>query len=334
MPRPRGVRTWHARVIPEKCTGERNRRDSTDERPEAQGAKRLRDARLPLPTPGSQIDTDESRRVRSPRVPAKYFTVEGVPTFVHHTGPTTLPDTVPDLSRGETVLCLHGAGGNGGYLGDILEGLSERHSPIAFDQPGHGRSGGIDSLGAIDRMAEFTRAFVNKLGLRPPVLLGHSMGGAVAQDYALAHPGDVRALVLIASASRFPVPQERIDQLRLVTEGKARRAFTKDAFSPSTDDAIVRRGWGEDLKTDPRTGYGDMLACVGWSNDRLAEIAVPTLVLLGEHEYEALRDQADVLVSGIPDARKVVIPAAAHAVPIEQPAALCEAVQEFLGELP
>ena len=266
-------------------------------------------------------------------MPVKYFTVDGVPTFVHHTGPTTLPDTVPDLSRGETVLCLHGSGGNGGYLGDILEGLSERHSPIAFDQPGHGRSGGIDSLGAIDRMAEFTRAFANKLGLRSPVLLGHSMGGAFAQNYALAHPGDVRALVLVGSASRFPVPQERIDQLRAVTEGKARRAFAKDAFSPETDDAIVRRGWGEDLKTDPRTAYGDMLACVGWSNDRLAEIAVPTLVIVGKDEFEVLRDQADVLASTIPHARKVVIPAAGHAVPIEQPTVLCEAVQEFLGEL-
>ncbi len=294
----------------------------------------MRDAGLPLRASGSEIDSYESRRVGSPRVPAKYFTVDGVPTFVHHTGPTTLPDTVPDLSRGETVLCLHGAGGNGGYLGDILDGLSGRQSPIAFDQPGHGRSGGIDSLGSIDRMAEFTRAFVNKLGLRPPVLLGHSMGGAVAQEYALAHPGDVRALVLVASSCRFPVPQDRIDQLRLVTEGKARRAFVKDAFSPKTDDVIVRRGWGEDLKTDPRVGYGDMLACVGWSNDRLAEIAVPTLVIVGEDEFEVLRGESDRLAAEIPNARKVEIPAAGHAVPIEQPAAVCEAIQDFLAELP
>jgi pimeloyl-ACP methyl ester carboxylesterase len=266
-------------------------------------------------------------------VPAKYFTVDGVPTLVHHTGPTTLPDVVPDLSRGEMVLCLHGAGGNGNYLRDVFERLTDRHSPLAFDQPGHGRSGGLDSLGSIDRMVKFTRATVDKLGLRAPVLLGHSMGGAVAQAYTLEHPEDVRALLLVASGASFRVPAERVEQLRRVTEGKERRAFTREAFSDKTPDAIVRRGWGEDLKTDPRAGYGDLLACVAWSNERLSEIRVPTLVVVGENEFPMLLDEAERLASEIPNARKVVIPEAGHAVPIEQPQAVADAILRFLDEV-
>lgn len=266
-------------------------------------------------------------------MPVKYFTVDGLPTFVHHTGPTTLPEVVPDLSRGETVLCLHGAGGNGGYLSDLLDALAPKHSPLAFDQPGHGRSGGLDSLGSIERMSEFTRTLVEKLGLRTPVLLGHSMGGAVAQAYTLAHPDDVRALVLVSSGACFTVPEERIVQARRVTEGKERRAFTRDAFSPKTPDAIVRRGWGEDLKTDPRAGFGDLLACVAWQNERLSEIRVPTLVTVGEDDYPGLREEADRLAREIPNARKVVIAEAGHALPIERPGALAEAILAFLEEL-
>ena len=126
-------------------------------------------------------------------MPNKYFSIEGIATFVHHTGPTTLPETVPDLSRGEVVLCLHSAGGNGNHFVSVLPLLAPLHSPIAFDQPAHGRSGELDSLPSIERMAEFTGGLIERLGIERPVLLGHSMGGAVAMRYALDHPGGVRS---------------------------------------------------------------------------------------------------------------------------------------------
>ena len=74
-------------------------------------------------------------------MPHKYASVEGVATFVHHAGPTTLPEVVPDLSRGEVVLCLHASGGNGAVFADLLQALAADHSPLAIDFPGHGRSG-------------------------------------------------------------------------------------------------------------------------------------------------------------------------------------------------
>ena len=83
----------------------------------------------------------------------KYFTVDGVATFVHHRGPTTLPGTPPASSGGATVLCLHDAAGNGHVFTGLLDALSGEASPIAFDLPGHGRSGGLDSLGRIEAMA-------------------------------------------------------------------------------------------------------------------------------------------------------------------------------------
>jgi pimeloyl-ACP methyl ester carboxylesterase len=266
-------------------------------------------------------------------MPTKYFTVDGVATYVHHRGPTTPPGVPPELSRGEPILCLHGAGGNGAYLDDLLSALATEHSPLAFDQPGHGRSGGLDSLGSIQRMATFTRGVISELGAGAPVLFGHSMGGAVAQRYALENPDGVRALVLCSSGARFEVPTDLVEMVRRVTEGKARRAFTRDAFSPKTPDEVVHRGWREDAKTDPRTNYGDLLACQGWDvNDRLGEIGVPTLVLVGQDEHPPLLEQADVLAAGIPGARKVVVSAAGHALPLEQPRAVAEAVCEFLGE--
>lgn len=267
-------------------------------------------------------------------MPQKYFTIEGFATLVHHTGTTTLPEVPPDLSRGECIVCMHGAGGNGAVFGDLMERLAEAHSPIAFDQPAHGRSGGLDSLGSVERMSAFARSLCEKLAIARPVLLGHSMGGAVALRYALDQPEGVRALVLVGSAGRFEVPHEHADQLRRVTEGKERRQFSREAYSPATPPEILRRGFMEDLKTDPRAAYGDLLACRDFDLEaRLAEVAAPTLVVVGEDEMPLLKQGSQRLADGIPAARSIEIEKAGHMVPLEQPAKLAEALSEFLGGL-
>jgi pimeloyl-ACP methyl ester carboxylesterase len=274
-------------------------------------------------------------KITLPAVPNKYFRVEGVATYVLHTGLTTLPHKPPAFGPGETVLCLHGAGGNGNGFREVMERLAPAHGALAFDMPGHGRSGGLDSLGAIDRMAAFTGAFVAKLGLERPVLFGHSMGGAVALQCALDAPDSLRALVLLGSAACFGISEEMLEQRRLVTEGKAPRPFRRELYAPNTPPEVIRTAFMEGMKTDPRASYGDYLALRDFDvQARLGEIAVPTLVLVGADEMSSLAAQADVLAAGIPGARKGVIPDAAHEVQFEQPAALADAIGEFLGALP
>ena len=267
-------------------------------------------------------------------MPRKYVSIDGVATSLQHTGATTLPDVAPDLSRGETIVCLHGAGGNGGLFTDLMNELAAAQSPLAFDQPGHGRSGGLDSLGSIERMSAFTGALLAALGIDRAVLVGHSMGGLVALQHALDNPVAVRALVLVGTAARIEVPDAFIEQTRRVTEGKDRRAFRREAYSPATSPDVMRRGFMEDLKTDPRAGLGDLLAARDFdARERLGEIRAPTLVIAGEDEVEGLRLAAEALEAGIAGARRVEIAKAGHMVPIEQPQALAEAIAGFLAEI-
>lgn len=264
-------------------------------------------------------------------MPHKYATVEGVATFVHHVGPTTLPEVVPDLSRGAALLCLHGSGGNGAVFRELFESLAADHSPLAIDLPGHGRSGGIDSLGSVERMAAFTGAFLDKWGISRPVLLGHSMGGAVALRLALDRPGAVRGLVLCGSAARFG--GEAIPAVTRVTLGKERRPFFREAYAPGASEDVLRRGFLEDLKTDPRVLLGDLLACREFDAAQdLPRVAAPTLVVVGA--ADDMRAQSDLLAARIPGARLAVVPGAGHMLPLEQPAALAEAVGGFLREIP
>lgn len=271
----------------------------------------------------------------SASVPHKYFAIDGVATYLHHTGATTLPELPPDTSQGEVVLCLHGTGGNGCDFERVLEALATDHSPIAFDQPGHGRSGGLDSLGAVDRMCDFTLALTSKLGLRPRVLVGHSLGAAVAIECALEAPAEVRGLVMLSAGASFAFPPELLENARLVTEGKRRRSFDPAAFSSESKPEIMRAAFMAGMKTDPRATYGDLVACTRWSrSEELAKITVPALVLHGDAEREEVVAQADRLVELLPNARKRVIAKAGQMILHEQPDAVGEAIVDFLSELP
>jgi magnesium chelatase accessory protein len=267
-------------------------------------------------------------------VPHKYFFVDGVATYLHHTGATTLPDAPPDLARGETVLCLHGTGRHGGDFEALLPTLGGDHSPLAFDQPGHGRSGSLDSLGAIDRMRDFTRALTAKLGLRPHVLLGHSLGAAVALDYALENAAEVRGLIVISGGARFSFSEEFLENSRLVTEGKRRRDFDPRAFAKGADPGVMRRAFMGGMKTDPRATHGDFLALADWQReDALSEITVPTLVLHGDAERADTVAAADRLVELLPNARKAVVANAGQMLLFEQPESAASEVRGFLKEL-
>lgn len=269
-------------------------------------------------------------------MPHKYAAIDGVATFLHHCGPTTLPEVAPDLSAGELVLCLHGVGGNGAQWREVQDALhAAGHSPLAFDQPGHGRSGGLDSLGAVERMVDFARALVGKLGLRAPLLLGHDLGAAVALRWGLDHPEELRGLALVGGAAHPPETEAALEQLRRVAEGKARRAFERQGYAPGTPAEVMQRGFLEELKTDPRATYGDLLA---WSafdvRGELGRLRLPVCVLAGAHERPALRAQCDLLAAEIPGARFAEIPAAGHMLPLEQPGPLAGAVAAFAAELP
>jgi len=267
-------------------------------------------------------------------MPEKYFNVEGVATHVYHAGATTLPDQVPDLGTGQTLLCLHHSGGNGANFRQLMGKLDGQHSPLAFDFPGHHRSGSLDSLGSIERMAGFVGALIDRLGLEPTVLLGHSMGGSVALEVALSRPATVRALVLCASAASYPDSAELLERYRLITEGKAKRHFDPSAYSPSTPKEVIGAGFADLFKTDPRAVYPNLLALRAWeAESRLSEISVPTLVVVGADEDAYMAEQADRMASTIPGASRVVIEAAAHMIPLEQPGLLADAVGAFLEGL-
>jgi 3-oxoadipate enol-lactonase len=266
---------------------------------------------------------------------SKYVSIDGVAVNYFHTGRSTLPGVAPALDQGELLLFVHGAGSNAHTWHRQLDHFQARHAAVAVDLPGHGRSGSTEGLPDLDAHVRFTAALAEALALRPCVLVGRALGGAVAIATALAHPQRVRALVLVATPARFALPPASLETWRDVTMGRATQPFSTALFSPKVDFAVMRECFMEQVKTDPRVRYTDMLACDGLDfTDRLDALALPTLVITGRDDHFAPPDAAQDLQRRIAGAQLAVIDDAGHMLTSEQPEAFNRAVDAFLDGLP
>lgn len=270
-------------------------------------------------------------------MPTKYTEVKGYATYYYYSGATTLPDVVPDFSRGRKILFVHGAGSNGHTFHRPLVALGKDHSPIALDLPGHGRSAGVEGLSTVHDYADFVVAFLDALKIKSAVILGHSMGGAIAMDLALRHSRRVDALILSCTAPKFNLTPDRIEGLRAITMGRAPQAFNTDGYSPKTVQGnfdIVREGWMEQIKTDPRVRYTDILACSKVDlRDSIAKIDKPTLVLAGADDKGTTPADAELIAGKIRGAKCKIVADAGHYIPREQPGEYNAAIEQFLSEL-
>jgi len=251
-----------------------------------------------------------------------------------HTGPSTLPDVPPALGRGALFVLLHAAGSNAGMWRRQLTGLGERHSVVAPDLPGHGRSSGVEGPASVEESAELVVRLLAAVTSRPCVLVGRSMGGAIALVVAARAPARVRGLVLACSAARFPLRDAMIAGARDVARGRLPQQFTTDTFSPATGMDVMREAWMEQVKTDPRVRLTDLLACQAFDGrPLLAQVTVPTLVVAGADDTIAPLALSEELARGIAGARLEVLAQAGHQAPLEQSDAFNRLVTEFAERL-
>jgi 3-oxoadipate enol-lactonase/4-carboxymuconolactone decarboxylase len=232
---------------------------------------------------------------------------------------------------------VHGAGSNGHSWHNQVGHLGRAHSPMAVDLPAHGRSSGVEGLATVQEYSDFVVAFLDALGIGSAVIAGRSMGGAIAMDMALRYPKRVEAIVPVATAARFNIPPERIEALRWVAMGRAPQAFVTDGFSPATVKErfeVVREGWMEQIQTDPRVRYTDMVACTRCDlREQIARIEKPAFILAGADDPITTPADAEFIHGRLRGSKLSVIANAAHHLPNEQPAEANTAIESFLSEL-
>lgn len=234
----------------------------------------------------------------------------------------------PGRADGPTLLLIHGAGGSHLTWPQELRRFTGA-VVITLDLPGHGRSQPPAHTDITD-YADDAAAVIAALNLENVVVVGHSMGGAIAQVMALRHRDKIGGLVLIGTGARLPVSPMILDQA--LTDFPAAVDFiTQYAWARRTPSALVADGREILLNTDPAVLYGDFVACNRFNvMERLPQIRVPTLVIAGTDDKMTPPKFGRYLADHIPQAELLTLDGAGHMMMLEQPGPVTAAIAVFL----
>lgn len=208
-------------------------------------------------------------------------------------------------------------------------------SVYALDLPGHGKSGGVGKQAVADYARDVIQ-FLDDVSIWKAVIIGHSMGGAIALSTALQAPRRLSGLGLLSSGARLPVASSLLDHSSTpAMYPQALQALFNGLFSPQAGAGIKLQTWQLLAGTRPTVLHGDLVACSNFdATDSLDQVRAPTLVLSGtEDRLTPLRLSAE-LANAIPDAALQTIDGAGHTVMMEQPRRVNSLLQVFIRTIP
>lgn len=247
--------------------------------------------------------------------------------------------------EGHPLVLLHGGLADMRMWDEHMESLSKRYRVIRFDLRGFGES--IMPPGSFSFSTDIA-GLLRTLGISRAYILGLSFGGKIALDFALEHPDMVDGIILVGSAlDGYPLSRETTNKIEAIdarlesgdVEGAVELELQLWVDGPNRAPHEVDRTVRERIRVMNRHNYevetdvGTPVWPAASAVERLHEIKIPTLIMVGVIDLPHVLQVADRLEADIPDARLVSIPGTAHHAPNEQPDEFVHHVLTFLDGL-
>lgn len=232
------------------------------------------------------------------------------------------------------LVFIHGSGDNA-QIWDALRPYFQQHPTYALDLPGHGKRS--DMLPTIANVADYAEAVAHimrdELHVSSAIIVGHSLGGAIALTLALEYPQTLSGLVLIGSGARLRVHPSLLEEAQHRPE-KAAERLTELALAPGNRASLMPRLLQQKGVNDMQMLYRDLTACNSFDvMQRIPEITLPTHLLCGEDDQLTPPKYSRYLQQQLAHASLQVLPAAGHYVMCEQPEASYQALNSWLQEV-
>lgn len=245
-----------------------------------------------------------------------------------------------EQGQGEPILLIMGLGYTAHMWHRARGWLAEHFRTIAFDNRGVGRSDAPAGPYPITLMAADAAAVLDAAEMERVHVFGLSMGGMIAQEFALQYPGRVRSLILGCTAAGGPTVVRSEPAATQMLKARAEMTpelaataalpFIYDADTAPDlieEDLAIRRPW----LPKPESYVAQLEGILAWeSYSRLPAISVPTLVIHGENDRLVPAGNGRIIAGRIPGAKLVLIPHAGHILLTDQPQITREAILNFL----
>ncbi len=244
-----------------------------------------------------------------------------------------------EQGQGEPLLLIMGLGYTSVMWHRTRPLLAQHFRTIAFDNRGVGRSEVPEGPYSIATMASDAAAVLDAVGVARAHVFGVSMGGMIAQEFALRYPARTRSLILGCTSPGGPSAvraERKVADLLLargMTPEEAREAILPYIYDPATprqeidEDIHLRQPWLPSVE-----GYmAQLQAILAWeSYSRIAQITAPTLVIHGESDALILPANGELIAQRIPGAKFVLLKHASHLFLTDQPDAANKGILDFL----
>ena len=201
----------------------------------------------------------------------------------------------------------------------------------AIALPGHPEG---EPCTSIEEYVEWLRGYIHQQGYQDVVLVGHSLGGAIAQLYGLKYPDELKALVLIGTGARLRVRPDILKSVKsMIGNDNAWREYLETGSTLSDSEmknAVIKAR----MRIGPAVLLNDFLCCDKFDiMEEVQNIKLPTLVLCGTEDVMTPVKYTKYLADRIEGATQVIIDGATHGVSTERPQEINQVIERFLTGL-
>lgn len=239
------------------------------------------------------------------------------------------------------ILFLHGLGGDFTNWRPQLDEFASDHRCIAWTLPGYGSSPALQTL-TWPHLSDLIVRLLDKVGVDRAHVVGLSMGGYIAQQFAADHEDRVDRLVLAATTAQFGRANERfIEEFLAARLMPLRQGSTPADLAPAVVPTLLSAGTSQaaidnaiaSMSNITPAAYEAALRClVTWDFlPHLDEIVAPTLCLAGDHDRTAPVAAVKALCDGLPNARMEVLENCQHLMNLDRPGAFNAALRGFFS---
>ena len=251
-----------------------------------------------------------------------------------------------EMGEGHPLIMLHGGFLDRRMWDDQFQFFSKHNRVIRYDARNHGMSRAVpDTFTHYDDLSRV----MEQLGIEKAVIMGLSLGGRIAVDFALEYPEKVSALILAApglSGYNFDSPElEKVSAPMQKAFGEGDLSLGIEYFQRGWTDGPHRESSEVDSTIRNKVRAMAVNSVEHWNPhsrvveqvppavDRLGEIKAPTLAVVGDLDMPDILDIVDSIEKTVPGAKKAVVPGVAHMVNMEKPEEFNTIVLNFLGGL-
>lgn len=245
-----------------------------------------------------------------------------------------------DIGEGEAILLLHGLGSTKADWNMQIESFSKHYRVIAPDLRGHGNSSKPktrDEYG-ISLCAEDNVLLLQELGIKQFVIVGFSMGGAIAFEIAIKQPKLISKLIVVNTAPDFnnlgEMGEEMIKDRTKILETVGIEPLAKqisESMFPEDEQLKLKEAFYKRVRKNPVDSYfNSFITLMEWGiGEKIKDIKVPTLVIASDQDYTPV-SLKEAYAKQMENSKVEVVNQSRHGVTMDQPAQFNKIVLNFL----